>query len=172
MTSAQASDDVGSIVEPTSSLAWADVIRADFQRVLSHYIQNISTCISCRAKRGLRTVFIQKSKPKYAQNHRGLNRPILRPLWFMTSAAADVISVPSVRDLGTSFWANTVVMFIKIKFRVNTDTKNIYFLNKRNVYTPTETWTDVWLRLPGNTIPWNLSVFAFIESSANHLTIA
>ena len=30
------------------------------------------------------------------KNRRGLNRPILRPLWLMTSAAADVISVPSV----------------------------------------------------------------------------
>ena len=30
------------------------------------------------------------------QNRRGLNRPILRPLWLMTSAAADVISVTSV----------------------------------------------------------------------------
>ena len=30
------------------------------------------------------------------QNHQGLNRLILRPLWLMTSAAADVISVPSV----------------------------------------------------------------------------
>ena len=30
------------------------------------------------------------------QNRRGLNRPILRPLWLMTSAAANVISVPSV----------------------------------------------------------------------------
>ena len=31
-----------------------------------------------------------------SQNSRGLNRAILRPLWLMTSAAADVISVPSV----------------------------------------------------------------------------
>ena len=30
------------------------------------------------------------------QNSRGLNRAIWRPLWLMTSAAADVISVPSV----------------------------------------------------------------------------
>ena len=30
------------------------------------------------------------------QNWRGLNQPILRPLWLMTSAATDVISVPSV----------------------------------------------------------------------------
>ena len=30
------------------------------------------------------------------QNRRSLNRTILRPLWLMTSAAADVISVPSV----------------------------------------------------------------------------
>ena len=59
-------DDVGSIVEPTSSLAWADVIHADFQRVISRYIQNISTCISSKAQLGLRTIFIQKSKPKYA----------------------------------------------------------------------------------------------------------
>ena len=27
-------DDFGSILEPTSSLAWADVIRANFQRVI------------------------------------------------------------------------------------------------------------------------------------------
>ena len=33
------------------------------------------------------------------QNRRGLNRPILRPLWLMTSAAADVISVPGVRAI-------------------------------------------------------------------------
>ena len=30
------------------------------------------------------------------KNRRGLNPSILRPLWLMTSAAADVISVPSV----------------------------------------------------------------------------
>ena len=36
-----------------------------------------------------------------------------------------------------------VDMFIKIKFLVNTDTKNIYFLNKRNVYIP----------------HWNLNIF-------------
>ena len=59
-------DDVGSIVEPTSSLAWAAVISADFQRVISRFIQNISACLSCKAQRGLRTILIQKSKPKYA----------------------------------------------------------------------------------------------------------
>ena len=58
----------------TSAQSWsrrhhwlsADVIHADFQRVISRYIQNISTCLSCKAQRGLRTMFIQKSKPKYA----------------------------------------------------------------------------------------------------------
>ena len=44
---------------------------------------------------------MQKSKPKICmftqQNHRGLNGPILRTLWLMTSAAADAISVPGVR---------------------------------------------------------------------------
>ena len=59
-------DDVGSIVEPTSSLAWADIICADFQRVISRYIQNISIWLSCEAQRGLRTIFIQKSMSKYA----------------------------------------------------------------------------------------------------------
>ena len=38
MTSAQDSDDVGSTIEPTSSQAWADVIRADFQSFISLYI--------------------------------------------------------------------------------------------------------------------------------------
>ena len=32
----------------------------------------------------------------FEQNHQALNRPILRQLWLMTSAVADVISVPSV----------------------------------------------------------------------------
>ena len=45
---------------------WADVIRANFQRVISRYIQNISTCLFHKAQRGLRTIFIKKSKPKYA----------------------------------------------------------------------------------------------------------
>ena len=93
--------DVGWIVEPTSSLAWVDVICADFQMVISRHIQNISTCLSCKIQRGLRTIFIKKKVHaeicmSYYQIWRGLNRPILRPLWLMTSAAADVISVPSV----------------------------------------------------------------------------
>ena len=36
MTPAQASDDVGSTIEPTSSMP-------DFQTVISFYLQNIST---------------------------------------------------------------------------------------------------------------------------------
>ena len=57
-------DEVGSIVEPTSSLVWADVILADFWRVISRYL-DISTYLSCTAPRLLRTIFLQKSKPKY-----------------------------------------------------------------------------------------------------------
>ena len=45
-------DDVGSVVEPTSSLAWAGVIPADFQRVIYLVIENISTCLSCKLKEG------------------------------------------------------------------------------------------------------------------------
>ena len=85
-------DDVGSFEEPMSSLAWADANRTDFQVVISRYIRNITTCLSCRAQRGLRTIFIQKSKLKYIY----LATPILRPLWLMKSAAVDVISNPRV----------------------------------------------------------------------------
>ena len=59
-------DDVGSIVEPTSSLVWADVILANFQRVITRYLQNISTYLSCTTQRVLRTISMQKSRPKYA----------------------------------------------------------------------------------------------------------
>ena len=62
-------------------------------------------------------------------------------------------------------------MFIEIKFPVNTHTQNVYFLYKRDIYTPNETWTFVLLRLPGNIIPCNLSAFAFIELSANNFAI-
>ena len=47
-------------------LAWADVIHADFHRVISRYIQNNSTCLSSKSQRGIRTTAIQKSKLKYA----------------------------------------------------------------------------------------------------------
>ena len=59
-------DDVSSIVEPMSSLVWADVIPADFQRFVSRYLLDISTYLSCGAQRLLRTIFMQNSMPKYA----------------------------------------------------------------------------------------------------------
>ena len=59
MTSAQASDGVGSTIEPTSSLAWADVIYADCQTVISHHLQNISTYLFCTAERMLRTIIME-----------------------------------------------------------------------------------------------------------------
>ena len=62
MTSAQASDDVGSIVEPASLLAWADVILADFQRVISRYLQNIKIYFFYTDERMLRTIIMQNSK--------------------------------------------------------------------------------------------------------------
>ena len=45
-------DNVGSIVEPTSSLAWADVIQADFQWVMSRYIQKLPLFIPVKVKKG------------------------------------------------------------------------------------------------------------------------
>ena len=62
MTSAQANDDVSSTIEPTSSLAWADVIHADFQTVMSHHLQNISTYLFCTAERMLRTIIMENSR--------------------------------------------------------------------------------------------------------------
>ena len=90
-------DDIGSKAEPTSSLVWADVILADFQRVISRYMQNISTYLSCNAKIQAKICMFTK------QNRRGLNRLILRPLWLMTLATADVISVPSVHKVMASW---------------------------------------------------------------------
>ena len=83
---------------------WADVIHADFQTVISRYLQNINTYLFCTAEIMLWTIITQKFQDDPGmfsyQNRRGLNRPILRSLWLMTSAAADVISVDSVK-LGT-----------------------------------------------------------------------
>ena len=62
MTWAQASDDVGSTMEPTSSLARADVIHADFQTVISRYLQNICTYLFCTTERMLRTITMQISR--------------------------------------------------------------------------------------------------------------
>ena len=61
MTSAQASDDVGSNMEPTSSLDWAD-LNADFQTVISRNLQNISTYLFFSAERMLRIIIIQNSR--------------------------------------------------------------------------------------------------------------
>ena len=58
MASAQSWSRRHHLLEPTSSI--------DFQRVIYLYIQNISTCLSSKAQRRLRTIFIQKSKLKYA----------------------------------------------------------------------------------------------------------
>ena len=41
---------------------WADVIHADFQTVLSDYLQNISTYLFCTAERMLRPIIMQNSR--------------------------------------------------------------------------------------------------------------
>ena len=41
---------------------WADVIHADFQTVISRYLQNISTYLSCAAERMSRTIIMQNSR--------------------------------------------------------------------------------------------------------------
>ena len=74
-----------------------NVIHADFHTVISHYLQNVSTYLFCTAERMVKTIIVQNSRRiEFFSYRRGLNRPTLRLLWLITSAAADVISVPSV----------------------------------------------------------------------------
>ena len=61
---------------------WADVILADFQRVISPYLQDISTYLSCAAQRVLWTVFMQKSKPKYVCLPSKIDRFCVRYDWW------------------------------------------------------------------------------------------
>ena len=92
MTSAQASDDVGSTIEPTSPMPIFKrlylVIYKTLALTFPVLLKECKELLSCKIPGWSRHVSYQ--------NRRGLNRPILRPLWLMTSAAADVISVPSV----------------------------------------------------------------------------
>ena len=58
--------------------------------------EKMSVNLSCTAQRQLGTIFIQKSKPKHAFLHSKIviNFVIDDDWWLMTSATADVISVP------------------------------------------------------------------------------
>ena len=55
-------DDVGSSKWWRRLHDWADVIHADFQTVISRYLQNISTYLFCTAERMLRTIIMQNSR--------------------------------------------------------------------------------------------------------------
>ena len=55
-------DDVGSSKWWRQFHDWADVIHADFQTVISRYLQNISTYLFCTAERMLRTIIMQNSR--------------------------------------------------------------------------------------------------------------
>ena len=48
---------------------WADVIHADFQTVVSRYLQNISTYLFCTTERMLRTIIMQNSRMIQACYH-------------------------------------------------------------------------------------------------------
>ena len=52
-------DDVGSSQWWRRLHDWADVIHADFQMVISRYLQNINTYLFCTAERMLRTIIMQ-----------------------------------------------------------------------------------------------------------------
>ena len=47
-------------------LPWADVIRADFQTVISRYLHNVNTRFFCTADRMFRTIIMQNSRLVYA----------------------------------------------------------------------------------------------------------
>ena len=85
-------DDVGSIVEPTSSLACADVIHTDFQTVISRYLQNIGPYLFCTATRMFRIIIMQNSRLIQASfpikiDEVWIDRFCVRYDWLMTSTA-------------------------------------------------------------------------------------
>ena len=84
--------NLGSTIEPTSSLPI-------FKRLYHIIYKTLALFFLCsweNVKNYHYANFQADPGIFFQQNHLGLNRPILRPLWLMTSAAADVISVPSV----------------------------------------------------------------------------
>ena len=94
MTSAQSWSRRSHWFEPTSSLPiFKGLYLAIFKTLSLFFPVQLTECLepySCK---------IQAEICRFTrQNKRGLNRPILRPLWLMTSASADVFSVPSVRS--------------------------------------------------------------------------
>ena len=100
---------------------WADVILADFQTVISRYLHKISTYLFCEAERIFRTIIMQNCtliQAYFLENHLGLNRPILCPLWLVTSAAADVISVSSV-NIGEKAKSVTTEIHVEIFYEMN-----------------------------------------------------
>ena len=92
---------------------WADVIHADiFKRPYLVIYKTLT--LTFQADPGMFSY----------QNRRGLNRPILRPLWLMTSAAADVISVPSVilaiKQLADkTFYNDLIILLLYISLEYN-----------------------------------------------------
>ena len=88
------------------SLDWADVILTDFQRLYIVICKTLALILPIQLQ-SVKNYMYAKIQAEICmftqQNRRGLNRPILRPLWLMTSAAADVISVPGV-PLWTTIW--------------------------------------------------------------------
>ena len=92
---------------------WADVIHADIFKRLYLVIYK-TLALTFQADPGMFAY----------QNWRGLNRPILRPLWLMTSAAADVISVPSVilaiKQLADkTFYNDLIILLLHISIEYN-----------------------------------------------------
>ena len=104
----------GAEIEPTSSLVWADVFRADFQRVISLYLPNIIMYLFCAAQRLLRTIFMHKSKSKYACLPNKIvevwiERYCVRYDWWRrlqpTSSVSPMCSVPPLRLICVTSWA-------------------------------------------------------------------
>ena len=56
-------DDVGSSQWWRRLHDWADVIHADFQTVISRYLQNINTNLFCTAEVMLRTIIMPQAVP-------------------------------------------------------------------------------------------------------------
>ena len=73
-----------------------------------------------------------------SQNSQGLNRAILRLLWLMTSAAADVISVPSVNQGVISLMFHKLSKIISQKKIY--DARNHIYGYAKHVHSSSEAW--------------------------------
>ena len=83
-------------MEPTSLLAWADVMHADFQKVICCHIQNISTVFPVKLIEGYE-LYLYKNPSRNIYIYLAKSSQF-KSTDFASVMFADVISVPSVNE--------------------------------------------------------------------------